>query len=128
MKIGRGIYSVAIVLTAAGCASAPQAPSFRGCNLEDECVILQVENSQLSDAVIYLSGGRFGFAPGLEHTTFAIPRYRLDGNRCMAIRVRLIAGESYYSGKECVTVGGHYELMISPLLSTSSLTPFTTDR
>lgn len=103
------------------CATVP-APSFMGCN--DDCVVLNVDNGALQDASLYLNGGRFGYVNGQQKATLMVPRSRLDGGGCLSIYVRLLAGRTFQSTRECIVGNGHFSLTISPLLSTSSLVPF----
>ena len=89
------------------------------CLSSGDCTVLQIDNRNFSDAVIYLNGGRFAFANGLVHTTLFIPDSRLDAEHCATIVIRLIAGDALRLPKECVRRGGHFEMQILPLFSAS---------
>jgi hypothetical protein len=116
---------LAILAVVLACASLPRGPSYLGCEIDQECYVLQVENTNFSDAVLYLNGARFGYATGLKHTTLAIHRTRLDAAGCAQFTVRLLAGEAFRTTRECVTEPrSRYDLFIGSLLSTTNLTPY----
>lgn len=103
------------------CASVP-GPSFMGCR--DDCVVLNVDNGQLGEVVLYLNSARFATVSGGKQVTLMVPRIRLDGGGCVSVRVRSTSGWEFQSQKECIVGAGHFELVISPLLSASSLAPY----
>lgn len=110
-----------IMGTLFACASVP-GPVFMGCR--DDCVVLNVDNGQLGEVVVYLNSARFATVSGGKQVTLMVPRIRLDGGGCMSVRVRSISGHEFQSAKECIVGNGHFELVVSPLLSASSLAPY----
>lgn len=95
----------------------------RQCLQTGPCIVLQVDNANYSDAVLYVNSARFEFAVGMKRSTFFVPRSRLDGAGCLSMRVRLIAGASITTTKECPQEGESLQLSINPLFSTTNLVP-----
>jgi hypothetical protein len=92
------------------------------------CSLLEIENHNFSDAVVYLNGNRIGDVPGLERSVrFFIPNSALADRRCATVTVQLrdFFRQAWRSGKECITPGGHFGLFISDPFSTTSLTSWS---
>jgi hypothetical protein len=107
-----------------GCSSIPRSqPSLGRCFANDYCVVLQIHNSSVYDATVWLNGLPVTRAPALGHTTSIVGASRLDGARCASIEVRLIDGRRFRSTRECVRLGQRLELAINALLSSSWLVP-----
>jgi hypothetical protein len=93
------------------------------------CTTLHVDNSGLSDANLYLNGGRFGFVGGMTKATIFLPEWRLGADRCVSIFIRLnpiglrMQADRFQTTRECIGKGGSFDLHINPMLKVSTLTP-----
>jgi hypothetical protein len=117
-----------ISLVLAACAPPPRVPGYDGetrgeqCLASGKCVVLEVENRGSNGAKIYLNGARFGFVGALHSDTLYIPRSMLDGFGCATLLVSLMAGPTATTGRECMSGGESWKLVINPMLQRSTLT------
>lgn len=121
-----------------GCASAgiggPGERAIRDaemCLRSGPCLVMQVYNRNTTDARLYLNGSRLAFVNGLSEGPVFIPRWRLDNAGCAVIQVRLMAGPSVLTSRECPREGMRLVLDIDPSSPISDLhawlTPYPAD-
>jgi hypothetical protein len=116
------------LLALTACASVPvdDTPDIvkktRRC-LESEggCLVVQVENRNYSDVGVYLHGGRIATVNGFGQGTLFISRSDLDGDGCVYFLLRLFAGTTFQTSRECPQGDEYLRLAISSLLSTTNL-------
>jgi len=118
---------LALIVTPA-CASVQHDPLYDGATATEQdaahcvqsgpCTVLQIDNSNFYEAVIYLNGGRIGQITGNHKAPIFIRDSQLVDGRCATIVVRLIGpGTVASSTKECVREGWRYTLAIDPSLA-----------
>jgi hypothetical protein len=118
----------ALLALSVACASVQNDPGdsrtmrdARQCLKAGPCIVMQVDNGNFADAVVYVNSGRIGFVSGMSKAQIYIPRVRLDASGCITVGVRLIAGATMTTSRECPLDNEYLRLDISPLFSTTNL-------
>ena len=116
---------LALLALTAACASVPRSDGYDGttqverdasrCLQNGPCTVLQIQNDNFYDAVIYLNGSRVGEVTGLHNGPIFVHDSQLRDGRCATIVVRLIGrGSVASSTKECARDVEHFQLDIAP--------------
>lgn len=122
-RLGDAFCLGALLAYAIGCATLPAAtPSeiaardAATCLQNGPCVVVQVDNAILYDAVVTVNGFRVGEVSGGGSATLFVRESLLVEGRCAQISlfIRQLRVRSV-STKECVREGGRFSLRLDPL-------------